>query len=272
MREKEAKAAEVQETRARLMAKVHANLDANETGVSSGGGGGGGAGGGGGGGGGGRGGSSTHVDPNSNDSMDNSNVSDTSDEEDGGNTDQGAGGGAGGAGGAGGVGGTGSAGGDGITGKKRRFVPRSSANWFMEGSLAGPEVLAKREAFEKAEALNAVAKKKRRGERAAASASAVSVRKARGAVVLADGTCFTKLATAKLKDVLAVYEIYPNRRPPTPYAKNKPRLIKQLLEAVADVGGSPPTGAASAIAVAAAAAPPPPVVPAQAAAAAVVAQ
>ena len=77
--------------------------------------------------------------------------------------------------------------------------------------------------------------------------------KLKGAAILAAGTCFTTLNMGALKEVLAHYEIYPNRKPATKYATGRAGLLHQLIEKCS-AGGNPPPGAAIAIAAEAAAA------------------
>ena len=75
-----------------------------------------------------------------------------------------------------------------------------------------------------------------------ATADKVAMLKAKGASIVAAGTPFTWLSTDQLKQVLAHYEIYPGRKPPTPYHKGKAALLARLFAVVAATGGSPPAG------------------------------
>jgi hypothetical protein len=100
----------------------------------------------------------------------------------------------------------------------------------------------------------------KREEREKKSVQKVNELKKKGAAILSAGLCFTTLTSNQLKEVLSMYEVYPNRKPPTKYAKGKDGLLKQLVTKCRACGLTPP-GAAVAItaevtAAAAAAAPP----------------
>ena len=58
----------------------------------------------------------------------------------------------------------------------------------------------------------------------------VAALKAAGSKVLESNTPVEDMTVEELKQVLAVYEVYPNNTPSTPYAKGgKPCLVQQLL-------------------------------------------
>ena len=132
-------------------------------------------------------------------------------------------------------------------GRQKRNKRRSSANWWARGSLTASEVYKEREKFEEAEEHKLELKNIKRKERDAKNAANVLARKARGAEILKTGKSFSKLNVEQLKDVLAVCEIYPNRKPPTPYAKGRQGLLKQLLNSFTCDIDKMPLGASSAL-------------------------
>ena len=79
------------------------------------------------------------------------------------------------------------------------------------------------------------------------NAANVLARKARGSEILKTGKSFSELNIEQLKDVLPVCEIYPKRMPPTPYAKGRSGLLKQLLNSFTCDIDKMPLGAVSAL-------------------------
>ena len=125
---------------------------------------------------------------------------------------------------------------------------RSSAVWWGKSPITHGEGLELRRAFEEKEAAEKETAAAKRKERLNKSAVKVAALKAAGSKVLESNTSVEDMSTEELKQVLAVYEVYPNNRPKTPYAKGgKPGLVQQLLALMPGV--APDAGADAAAAV-----------------------
>ena len=132
---------------------------------------------------------------------------------------------------------------DGSTQPKKRNKQRSSALYWGLGALTSGEAFDKRRLFEEAEATKAQEAAAKRKIKADTSATKVSSLKSKGSIIVSNETLWSSLTTVELKEVLSVYEIYPNKKPPTPYAKGKTALLQQLMDAVNKHGGELPPGA-----------------------------
>jgi hypothetical protein len=144
-------------------------------------------------------------------------------------------------------------GGDGARATKKRDKNRSSSKWWGTGPITHGQAYVQRQEFELADKIKCDEANAKSVERAKKNTIKVNELKLKGAAILAAGTCFTTLNMGALKEVLAHYEIYPNRKPATKYATGRAGLLHQLIEKCS-AGGNPPPGAAIAIAAEAAAA------------------
>ena len=107
---------------------------------------------------------------------------------------------------------------------------RGSALWWGKSPITHGEGLEQRRAFEEQEAKEKEAAAATREERLNKSTMKVAALKAAGSKVLESNTPVEDMTVEELKQVLAVYEVYPNNKPSTPYAKGgKHGLVQQLL-------------------------------------------
>ena len=134
-----------------------------------------------------------------------------------------------------------------VQGKKKRNKRRSSSYWWGMSPITHGKALILRTELEEEDAAKEAVAQVKRDKRKIVSANKVSDMKSKGSKIIDNGTSWSNLKIVELQEVLSHYEIYPNRRPATPYAKGRDNLLNQLINAAKAHGSTLPKGCELAI-------------------------
>ena len=134
-----------------------------------------------------------------------------------------------------------------VKGKRKINKVRSSSYWWGISPITHGKGKILRDAFEEGEAAKEAVAQGKRDKRKIVSANKVSIMKSRGSKILDSDTSWSNLKIVELQYVLSHYEIYPNRRPATPYAKGRDNLLNQFINAAKAHGSTLPKGCELAI-------------------------